>query len=298
MRRPAEPCGAAATTASACGTTAGGPTRLPGAAARAAPSSACGRGAPGRPALQQPGDEDDERGGDEREAAGPLGGERHAAGGPGGEEPARPPAVLHVAEREQDAEHGPRGDEDVEGRDARLRHPERVGGGEEQGEQRPGRREAEPAAERVDAGQQGDAGDHGRQPPAERAVAEQEDAAGDGELAHLRVGPRHLVPGGPAVLPVGAHAAVDDGLAVLGVVDLVEHHLRGGAELPQAERRRDEQDERHRQCVAVAAVGVCDTEWACEHLCVRTSSSVLRVRRQYSESACLCAPALGLCAAS
>ena len=64
---------------------------------------------------------------------------------------------------------------------------------------------------------------------------------------------------------VGADAAVDDRLGVLGVVDLVEHRVRRRAELPQAQGRGDEQDERHRQGVAVAAGGVLDTEWACEH---------------------------------
>ena len=49
--------------------------------------------------------------------------------------------------------------------------------------------EAEPPAQRVDAGEQRDAGDHRRDAPAERPVTEQQDAGGDGELAHLRVRP-------------------------------------------------------------------------------------------------------------
>ena len=40
---------------------------------------------------------------------------------PHSEEPAGAPAVLDVAQDEQDADHRPDGDEDVQGGDARLR---------------------------------------------------------------------------------------------------------------------------------------------------------------------------------
>jgi hypothetical protein len=146
--------------------------------------------------------------------------------------------------REQDAEHGPHSDEDVERGDARLRDPESVGGGEDQGDERPRRRQAEAARQRVDAGQHHEAGDDGGETPAEGAITEQHDAGGDGELAHLRVRPRYLVTRLPAQGRFGADAAVHDGLGVLGVVHLVEHVVGGRGQLPQAQRRGDQQDQR------------------------------------------------------
>ena len=95
---------------------------------------------------------------------------------------------------------------------------------------------------------------------------EEQDAGGDRELAHLGMRPRDLVAAGPAQRRFGPDAAVDDRLAVLGVVDLVEHVLGGRAELPEPEGRGDEQDQRHGQGVAVAAGGVLDESWAGYHL--------------------------------
>ena len=162
MRRPADPSGAGAGTASARGGTSSG-LRRRGGAGRVVPSSATRRR---RSALvarcSEPRGDDDERRGDEGQTAGPLGGRGHASRGAAHEEPARPPAVLDVAQGEEDAHHRPDGDEDVQRRDARLRDAQRVGGGEEQREDGPGGRETQPPSR---AGRRRRAGRCRRSPP-------------------------------------------------------------------------------------------------------------------------------------
>ena len=187
-----------------------------------------------------------------------LGGQRRAARRAGGEQPAEAPPVLRVAQHEVDAEHAPEGDEDVQGGDARLRDAQRVGGREDERQQRPGRRQAQPAGDGVDAGEQSDARDHAGQAPAEGPVAEQDDAHGDRHLAELRVRPRDLVAGLPQEGLLGLHAVVHDGLGVLGVVDLVEDVAGGLGEVPHAHAERGQQNHRHEQGVQLSPLTVRD----------------------------------------
>ena len=124
---------------------------------------------------------------------------------PGREQPAQTLPVLHEAQRGEQAERRPGGDEDVEHRDARLGDAEKIAGGEEQRHECPTSRQSEPTRDGVDARQDRQARDDRRQAPAEGPVAEHDDAQGDGELAGLGMPPRDLVAGLPA-----KHAASAD----------------------------------------------------------------------------------------
>ena len=223
------------------------------------------------PAAQQ-----DERGGDQRQHARPLRGQGDAAGGAAGEEQPQRPIALHVPQGEVDAEHRPGGHEDVQGGDARLRHAQRVRGGEQQRQQRPGWPQAQPSGDGVHAGEQHHAGDDGRHAPAEGAVAEQHDAGGDGHLAELGMGPRDLVARLPAVRRLRRDTAVHDGLGVLGVVDLVEHVVGGRREMPQAHARRHQEDDGDEQHVAMATAGLRDGAEAVGSGCETVSVCPLR----------------------
>ena len=81
--------------------------------------------------------------------------------------------------------------------------------------------------------------------PAEGVVAEEEDAAGDEELAPLGVWPGDLLAGLPGEGLVGRpDPTLEDRLGVLGVVDLVEDVGLGCAEAVEA-RAGGERDDHH-----------------------------------------------------
>ena len=77
-----------------------------------------GGGRSRRPAVAQPGEHEDHADHEHGQSARPLGARGHAAGERAEQEPDAPASVLHVAQTQVDAEHGPDADEDVEGGDA------------------------------------------------------------------------------------------------------------------------------------------------------------------------------------
>ena len=182
-------------------------------------------------------DNDDADRGQEGEEPGPL--RRHGAAQSHSRrhQPTAARSAARIGEGETDRERRPERDQDVENTEPRLDDQQRVGGGQRRGEQGPAPAEEEQAAQGVDECDQGDTGERRHEAPAEWAVAGEEHARRDRQLAELWVRGRPFAARPPRLLARRSDVALQDRSCVVDVVVLVEHQRREARENRPAGRR-------------------------------------------------------------